>query len=70
MRIVMHVVKVIVYFHFHSLPRLYSETTESVNMFDAQFVVSWKARCQVTFADYALNHPFLKSVVHKLSIDM
>ena len=41
-----------------------------VNMFHAQLVVSWKARCQVTFADYALNHPLLKFVVHKLSSDM
>ena len=39
-------------------------------MFHAQLVDFWKARCQVAFADYAPKHPFLKSVVHKLSSDI
>ena len=52
------------------LLNLHVEIFSHVSMFHAQLVVSWNARCQVTFADYAPKHPFVKSVVHKLSSDI
>ena len=46
------------------------EIFSQAHVFHAQLAFFWNTRCQVTFADYAPNHPFLKSVVHKLSSDI
>ena len=46
------------------------EISSQAHVFHAQFAFFWNTRCRVTFADYAPNHPFLKSVVHKLSSDI
>ena len=60
-------------FHLYSLSShhfiQYVEIFSHVSIFQAQLVVSWNARRQVTFADYALNHLFLRSVAHKLFSD-
>ena len=48
---------------------LHEDIFSRVNKFHAQLVLSFNVRCQVTFADYALNHPSLQCVVHKLSSD-
>ena len=46
------------------------EIISQAYVFHAELAFFWNTRCQVTFADYAPNYPFLKSVGYKLSSDI